>query len=239
MNNRKFITLLLFISAVIILAGCRVRPKRSVTIIEPPMDPPLSDIQWEIVLDASLLREPSPNAPKITEVKRHQYVRVLEIRDVPVEAKNNEFVNLTWYKIAIERSGIVGWVNQDAISMMRHSMNWSSDTKMGDAWARRIYLDKIFFDKPIKHVRVWDRFHLVVIWTDKTIPMAEDIAREVLKTLNREWETACASEKGYEEWKFGCTKVWQTEGRWVIIGWDERGLYRFYLPFGGRSIEPF
>lgn len=219
--------------------SCKKPQSRQETIVEPPMDPPLSDIQWEIVLDASLLREPSPNAEKISEVKRNQYVRVLEIRDVPVQSGDNEYVNITWYKIAIEKTGVVGWVNQDAISMMRHSMNWSSDTKEGDALARRIYLDKIFFDKPIKHVRVWDRYYLVVIWTDKTIPMSESIAKDILKTLNKEWEAACASEKGYDEWKHACSREWQNKGRWVIIGWDERGLYRLYLPFGGRTIEPF
>ena len=236
---KKIVPLVGVLMAVAALgAACR-KARVPADILEPPLDPPLVDHQWEVVLDATLLKAPSPDADKVSEVKRGQYVRVLEIRDVPTPAGNGATMNMKWYKVYIEDSGLIGWVNQDAVSMMKHAATWSSDTKPGDQLARRIFLDKLFFDKPLKHVRVWTRYHLVVLWFDRAVPMDPEIATRTLYELNREWQEACEAKQGYENWELSCRSPWPQKGRWVIIGWDNQGLYRFLLPFGKTAAEAF
>lgn len=241
MINDKILhnAIVLSVFALVVSLGCHTKGPSKLLVIEPPVDPPLSNYQWEVVLDASLLKGPSPNAEKLAEVKRGEYVRVLEIRDSNTIGTNDETIQLTWYKIFTEASGFIGWVNRDAISMMKHSSSWSSDTKDGDEWAHRLFLDKLFFDKPLKHVRVWTRYNLVVLWFDRAVLMDQKLAGDTLRTLDAERKKACEASAGYDAWLSSCTDTWAHNGRWVIIGWDTKGLYRLTLPFGRGDIEPF
>ncbi len=202
------------------------------------LQPPQSDRLWIITMDAILLNAPRADAQKIGEVHRDDYARVLDIHESMSANNSDEQVPLKWYKIILLKNEKIGWVNGDAIELIRHSPHWSADTKEFDEIAKIIYQDKFFYDKPVVHVSIDSKRYRVILWCDRYATVTQDVAKNILTYLDMTlYPEQC--KKPESEFSPLCTKDWKEKGNWIYVGIDNQGPYRILRPFGGSSFEIF